>query len=237
MPKNLEDRVALVRERMVRACGRAGRNPDNVTLIAVSKTHSAERVRELMRTGIVHLGENKVQEAAGKITEIGSGHWHLIGHLQSNKARQAVLLFDSVDSVDSLALGSELSKRAVLAERRLRILIEVNVSGEGSKFGVKPAEAEAVALALGSLPQIHLAGLMTVPPFFREVEKTRIYFQHLRQLRDSLEKNTGLFLPVLSMGMSHDFEIAIEEGATEVRVGSALFGEREYVIKPRPVDL
>ncbi len=159
-------------------------------------------------------GGNKVQEAAAKIEEVGRGHWHFIGHLQTNKAKLGALLFDSVDSVDSLALGQELSKRAVQAERRLRILIEVNL-GEASKFGVDPAKAEALAVALSRLPQLQLAGLMTVPPFFKDPQKTRPYFARLKTLRDQIETSTGLHLPVLSTGMSHDFEIAVEEGATE----------------------
>jgi pyridoxal phosphate enzyme (YggS family) len=196
----------------------------------VSKTHTAEAIRAAYEAGLRHFGENRVQEWEGKRGELGAlqAHWHLVGHLQSNKAARAAGLFHSVDSVDDLALAQRLDRaRDEQANGpKLRILIEVRVEEEESKSGVKPEETAALAGKLAELAHLELAGLMCIPPFLEEPAKVRPYFRRLRELRDSLARQIGRDLPVLSMGMSHDFEVAIEEGATEVRVGTAIFGSR-----------
>lgn len=233
---SFEDNWHEVQKQVAAAAVKSGRSADAITVVAVTKTHPVETVREALAAGLVHLGENKIQEARTKVEPVGRGIWHLIGHLQSNKAKEAVHLFDRIDSVDSLEIGQEISRRAESIGKTVPILLQINVSGEGTKFGVKPIEAPSIAESLNALPGIELRGLMTMAPFVVEVEKARPVFAGLRELRDRIEKETGLKLPDLSMGMSHDFEVAIEEGSTEVRLGTILFGERRRA-KKQEMDL
>jgi len=228
--QRIRDNLLRVQERIDAAARKVGRRSDEITLIGVSKTHPADAIRTAHEAGLRHFGENRVQEWEGKRVEVGAlqAHWHLVGHLQSNKAARAAGLFHSVDSVDDLALAQRLDRaRDEQANGpKLRILIEVRVEEEESKSGVKPEETAALAGKLAELAHLELAGLMCIPPFLEEPAKVRPYFRRLRELRDSLARQIGRDLPVLSMGMSHDFEVAIEEGATEVRVGTAIFGSR-----------
>ena len=216
-----------IQERMAAACARAGREPGSVTLLAVSKTQPPEAVSEAARLGLTLFGENKVQEGKAKIPLCpGKLRWHMIGHLQSNKCRDAVELFEMVQSVDSLSLAEELNKRAEQAAKTLPILLEVNIVGEASKFGYQPERLLAELAQLNALPRLEVHGLMTIPPWAPEAEKVRPVFRQLRELKQRCEEALGAPLPHLSMGMSGDFEVAIEEGATIVRIGTALFGER-----------
>jgi pyridoxal phosphate enzyme (YggS family) len=224
---DFSENLNSIRQRMKAACDRAGRAPDSVTLLAVSKTHPPEAIREAVSCGQVLFGENKIQEARAKIPLCpGRARWHFIGHLQSNKVREAVELFEMIQGVDSLAIAQEISKRAEQAAKTLPILLEVNVAGEASKFGYPPAQLLAELETLNALSKIEIHGLMAIPPYAPVAEKSRPYFKRLRELKTECEKILGVPLPQLSMGMSGDFEIAIEEGATLVRVGTALFGER-----------
>lgn len=230
---DLSENLNLIQQRIRAACERAGRNPATVTLLAVSKTHPPEAVKLAVEAGQVFFGENKVQEAKAKIPNCpGRARWHFIGHLQSNKCRDAVELFEMIQSVDSLALAQEINKRAEHAARTMPVLLEVNVAGEGSKFGYAPGQLLAELQAINALPRLEIHGLMAVPPFTPVAEKSRPHFQKLRELKQQAEALLGAPLPHLSMGMSGDFEIAIEEGATIVRVGTALFGERTYRKEP-----
>ncbi len=207
-----------VRERMARAARRAGRRPEDILLIGVSKTVPAERVREALDAGLPALGENRVQEARDKIRSLGRPvPWHLIGHLQTNKVKDALELFDVIQSVDRLSLAAELARRT---RRPLAVLVEVNLAGESSKGGFAPSEVKAALDAIRTLPRLEVRGLMAVPPAAPDPEQARPWFRALRDLRDAAG------LPELSIGMSADFEVAIEEGATMVRVGTALFGAR-----------
>jgi len=229
--EEIRKNVAEVRQRIANATRKAGRRTEEITLIAVSKTHPAETIREAFAAGIRHFGENRVQEWEGKriAVEDLKGQWHLIGHLQSNKAVRAAKIFHSVDSVDDFALAQRLDRaRAETAgTEKLRVLIEVRIAPEETKSGVEKDLLPELAEKLGDLGQVELAGLMCIPPFLEDAESVRPYFAELRELNAKLETRLGKKLPVLSMGMSHDFAVAIEEGATEVRVGTALFGERE----------
>lgn len=217
----IADNLAAVRARVTAAAQRAGRKPGEVQLIAVSKKVEPERVEEALAAGLMVFGENKLQEGKAKIPLVsGRAHWHMIGHLQSNKARDAVALFELIHSVDSVKLAVELDKWAERAGKPQPILLEVNVSGEASKFGMKPEDVAGALEEINKLSRLEVHGLMTMAPFFEEAEKARPFFRQLRELRDQLG------LPELSMGMSHDFEIAVEEGATMIRVGTAIFGER-----------
>jgi PLP dependent protein len=229
---SVRENLLRIQERIATAAARVGRRAEEITLIAVSKTHPASAIHEAYEAGVRHFGENRVQEWEGKRggTERLSATWHLIGHLQSNKAARAAKLFHSVDSVDDFAVAQRLDRaRAEVAIiDKLRVLIEVRVAPEETKSGVEVEALPELAEKVAALPQLKLAGLMCIPPFFEEAEKVRPYFDRLRELREDLMKRLGLALPVLSMGMSHDFEVAIEEGATEVRVGTAIFGAREY---------
>jgi PLP dependent protein len=210
-----------VRERLARAAERAGRRPDDVLLIAVSKTVEVERIRAAVAAGITALGENRVQEAKSKIAELGRpAAWHLIGHLQSNKARDAVELFDLIHSLDRLELARELERRAGARGQVVEALLQVNVGGEASKGGVGPDAVGETLDAIGKLPHVRVRGLMTIPPEVERAEDARPWFRRLRELGE----RHGL--GELSMGMSHDFEVAVEEGATMVRVGTAIFGPR-----------
>jgi pyridoxal phosphate enzyme (YggS family) len=228
---SVRENLDRIRERIARAAARAGRTAEEITLIGVSKTHPASAIREAYETGIRHFGENRVQEWEGKRagTEGLAANWHLIGHLQSNKTARAARLFHSIDSVDDFAIAQRLDRARAEAgiTGRLRVLIEVHVAPEETKSGVEINDLSALAESFAELPRLHLAGLMCIPPFLEDAERVRPYFRRLRELRDELTVKLGIDLPVLSMGMSHDFEVAIEEGATEVRVGTALFGARE----------
>lgn len=228
-PKALAENLEWVRERISIAAARAGRRAEEITLIAVSKTHSAEKIQALYEAGGRHFGENRVQERESKLSQTAGlkATWHMIGHLQKNKAARAVHLFNSIDSVDSLALAERLDRAAAELASRLRVLIEVKLDPEPAKSGVGSGEVRPLVAAVSLLPHLELRGLMGIPPYFDDPEQVRPFFHRLRELRDALRAEIGLdALPVLSMGMSHDFEVAIEEGATEVRVGTALFGAR-----------
>jgi len=222
---SIRDNLEAVELRIVTACEKASRSRDEVKLIAVSKTKPAEAVMEASEAGQIIFGENRVQEAQAKIPLCsGHLHWHLIGHLQSNKARVAASgLFRMIHSVDSVNLLCELDKYAAIP---LPVLIQVNISGEGSKEGCAPEEAVVLINAANQCSKVEVCGLMTIPPFTPDPEKARIHFSNLRKLRDRLQQETGTPLPELSMGMSHDFEVAIEEGATFIRVGTGIFGGR-----------
>jgi PLP dependent protein len=228
---SVRENLLRIQERIASAAARLGRRTEEITLIAVSKTHPASAIREAYEAGIRHFGENRVQEWEGKRAgaEGLRATWHLIGHLQSNKAARAAGLFHSVDSVDDLATAQRLDRARAEAgiAGKLRVLIEVHVAPEETKSGVEVSGLPALAETFGDLPRLELAGLMCIPPFLEQAERVRPYFRRLRELRDELAGKLGIALPVLSMGMSHDFEVAIEEGATEVRLGTALFGARE----------
>ncbi len=227
---SVRENLLRIQERIASAAARAGRKVDEITLIGVSKTHLANAIREAFEAGVRHFGENRVQDWEGKRTgtEGLAATWHLIGHLQSNKAVRAAKLFHSIDSVDDLALAQRLDRARVEAgiPGKLRVLIEVKIAPEETKTGVETLDLPRLAEEVAGLARLDLAGLMCIPPFLEQAEKVRPYFRRLQELRDDLAKTLGLALPVLSMGMSHDFEVAIEEGATEVRVGTALFGTR-----------
>jgi PLP dependent protein len=227
----IQKNVRELRERIAAAAAKAGRRAEEITLIGVSKTHSAEAIREAFAAGLRHFGENRVQEWEGKRAGVEDlpGHWHLIGHLQSNKAARAAKMFHSVDSVDDFALAQRLdrARAEVPGQGTLRVLIEVRVAAEETKSGVEKEQLPELAEKICGLAQLELAGVMCIPPFLEDIEKVRPYFAQLRGLKERLETNLGRKLPVLSMGMSQDFEVAIAEGATEVRVGTALFGARE----------
>jgi pyridoxal phosphate enzyme (YggS family) len=227
----IADRVAAVRERIARAAARAGRRPQDVTLVAVSKTFPPEAVREAFAAGLRDFGENRVQEAEGKVAALSAERaaglrWHLVGHLQSNKARKAVPLFDLVHSLDGADLGRRLEHIAAEQQRRLRALVQVDLAGEASKSGLAEGELFSALEDLRELKAVSVVGLMVLPPFEEEPERARPFFRRLRELRDEAARRSLLGGQELSMGMSHDFEVAIEEGATIVRVGTAIFGER-----------
>ena len=229
--RELSEILDEVKARIAAACRRVGRNPEDVEIIAVTKTHGAETVDEAWRAGLRIVGENKVQEAAWKKPASVSGpEWHLIGHLQGNKVRHALELFDFIHSVDSVKLADRIDFIADSIGASPRILLEVNVSGEKSKSGMRPEDVEpALRHIMESCPRLTVEGLMTMAPFSENPEDARPYFRRLRELRDSLEASLGIGLPRLSMGMSGDYEVAVEEGATWVRLGTVLFGERPKV--------
>jgi PLP dependent protein len=227
------DNVAAIRERIARAAARVGRSPGSITLMAVSKTVEPERIQQAYAAGVRVFGENRVQEFEEKsaaLSELKDAEWHLIGHLQSNKAKIAAETFHAVDSVDSLRLAQKLHQSAVQAGKTLSVLIEIKVGEEESKAGI-PVDSPALEELLGAAPQLghlQIRGLMTVPPFTEDPESARPYFRFLRDLRDKIAARNLPHVPmdVLSMGMSHDFEVAIEEGSTCVRVGTSIFGGR-----------
>jgi pyridoxal phosphate enzyme (YggS family) len=230
---SIAENIAEVQERVTAAAKIAGRNPQEVTLMAVSKTFSAEAIREAYAAGLRVFGENRVQEFAGKVEALralGDTQWHMIGHLQTNKAAKAAELFDAVDSVDSWRMAEKLNASAQSAKKTLSVLLEINVGGEQAKSGAAPDSGELEELLQGAPRWEHLqiGGLMTIPPYTEDPQRARPYFQALRQIRDSIgaRKLPRIGTEVLSMGMSHDFEVAIEEGATCVRVGTAIFGQR-----------
>jgi pyridoxal phosphate enzyme (YggS family) len=233
---DFSSRLSKISEQVALAAQKTGRDASEIEIMAVSKTQLVEAIQDAMHAGITCFGENKVQEARGKISELGRGTWHLIGHLQSNKAKEAVHLFDSIDSVDRIDLAQELNARAEALGKTQNVLLQVNIAGESTKFGCSPETASALAEAINALPRLSLTGLMTIAPYSPDAEKSRPHFAGLRELRDKMEKATGLRLPVLSMGMSGDFAVAVEEGSTSVRIGTALFGERVKLKNRRPED-
>ena len=230
---SVSENIAAIRERIEAAALRAGRSATEIELMAVSKTHPPERIREAYAAGLRLFGENRVQEFAGKMGELADlpeAQWHMIGHLQTNKAGKAAELFHAVDSIDSVKLAEKLDGAARGLKKKLNVLIEMNVGGEMAKSGVAPGarELEDLLLAAPQFQALQFRGLMTVPPFADDPEDARPYFRKLRELRDAIAKRklSAIQMDVLSMGMSHDFEVAIEEGSTCVRVGTAIFGDR-----------
>lgn len=237
-PKSADLRAAFdsIQQRLDRACRRAGRDRNEVTLVGVSKTISADRVRAAIELGISVLGENRVQEAESKINALADIRrkiqWHLIGHLQSNKARKAIDLFDAIQSIDDENLAERLNRLAEEAGKKIPVFIEINSGGEVSKAGITLQAALPLIEKVSRLTHLELQGLMSVPPFLENPEDVRPFFRRLRELRDEAQKAgiAAASFTHLSMGMSHDFEIAIEEGATLVRIGTALFGARNYPV-------
>jgi pyridoxal phosphate enzyme (YggS family) len=223
----IKENLLKVMERIEKAACRVGRDPNEIRLVAVSKTVETDRIKEAIEGGVTILGENYVQEAQKKIEEIGRPvAWHFIGHLQSNKAKYAVRLFEMIHSLDSIPLAEELNRRVKQADQMLKVLIEVNLSGEASKFGADEEKILNLAKKIHALGHLSLEGLMTMPPYFDSPAMSRPYYIRLRELKEKMEKE-GISMKDLSMGMSNDFEIAIEEGATYVRVGTAIFGPRK----------
>ncbi len=227
---DISARVAQVRGRIEAAAERSGRSPESVRLVVVSKYRTVEEIEEALRAGITDIGENRVQEAEQKQSPLAGRNvaWHLVGHLQGNKAKRAVRSFDWIHSLDDAGLASRLSRLAEEQNKTQRVLVQVDMAGEKTKAGISETELFAAFEEIQDLPSLRIEGLMVLPPFFPDPEKVRPYFAKLREIRDRLchEGLGGGPLPELSMGMSHDFEVAIEEGATMVRVGTALFGER-----------
>src|SRR5215469_3773432 len=230
MQTSIRESLLRIQERIANAAARSGRRAEDITLIGVSKTHPAIAIQEAYQAGVRHFGENRVQE--WEVKRVGTNNlaatWHLIGHLQSNKVAKAAKLFHTVDSVDDLSLAQKLdrARTGAASPTKLRVLIEVRVAQEEAKSGAEIATLPDLAEKIGALPQLDLTGLMCIPPYLLDAEQVRPYFRRLRELRDELRTKFGLPLPVLSMGMSHDFDVAIEERATEVRVGPVLFGGR-----------
>jgi pyridoxal phosphate enzyme (YggS family) len=227
----IADRVAAVRDRIARAAARARRRPEDVTLVAVSKTRPAEDVREAFTAGLRHFGENKVQEAEPKIAALAALRteglrWHMVGRLQANKARAAVTLFDRIDSVDDLRLGGRLERAAEEQKKELPVLVQVKLGDEETKGGLDEQHLFPALETLRSSKRLRLEGLMTLPPYAEDPETMRPFFRRLRELRDEAKAKGLLLGSELSMGMSHDLEVAVEEGATMVRVGTAVFGAR-----------
>ena len=220
--------LAQIRERIDRAAQHAGRRAEEITIVAVTKTHPAETILAAYQAGLRHFGENRVQEFESKTPALTNltASWHLIGHLQSNKAARAARLFNRIDSVDSLSLAQRLDAAAAAENKKLGVLIEVHLSDETTKSGVSEADLPALAESVSTFPNLQLRGLMTIPPFFEQPEAVRPFFRKLAELREKVSRRIAKPLPILSMGMSHDFEVAIEEGATEIRPGTALFGAR-----------
>jgi PLP dependent protein len=230
----IQENVQRVKERIATAAARAGRKPEEITLIGVSKTHPASAIQEAYGAGLRNFGENRVQEWEAKRGELNLADaiWHLIGHLQSNKATRAAKAFQCIDSIDDGNLALRVERVCAEGEgagKKLRVLIEVHLGGEESKTGVAEADLPGLAESIEKLQHLELAGLMCIPPYLEEVDKVRPYFARLRELKEETAERLGRALPVLSMGMSHDFEVAIHEGATEVRVGTAIFGIRPAI--------
>jgi len=224
---DIAENLERVRKQIVAASKKSGRNVDDLELIAISKTHDAVKVREAIEAEQSLFGESRVQEARVKIPELPSNlRWHFVGHLQKNKIRHALPLFELIHSVDSLALAQDINRIAEEDGLHPRVLLEVNVAGEGSKFGFTPEKLREDLENLLALPRLSILGLMTIPPIADEAEASRKYFVELRELRDRLQTEFHVDLAQLSMGMTQDFAIAVEEGATLVRVGTAIFGER-----------
>jgi len=235
---SVAENLEHVREQIAQAATKAGRNVDEVQLVAITKTHPAEKVREAYEAGQILFGESRVQEARVKIPELPSNvRWHFVGHLQKNKIRHALPLFELIHSVDSLALAEDMNRIAEEEGLHPRVLLELNVAGEGSKFGFKREKVREQMEALLALPRLSILGLMTIPPLAEEAEASRKYFVQLRKLRDYLQSEFRVDLAQLSMGMTQDFAVAVEEGATIVRVGTAIFGERTKKQKQKATDV
>jgi pyridoxal phosphate enzyme (YggS family) len=229
----IAENFEVIRQRIATACERCGRAADSAALLAVSKTFPAETVRAAVEAGQILFGENRVQEAADKIPQLPEKlEWHLIGHLQKNKIRKALPLFPVIHSIDSLKLAQQVDRVAAELGLFPKVYLQVNIADDGAKFGFTVEQIEQQLDTLLDLEKLEIQGLMTIPAFTPEAEDSRKFFADLRELRDRLENKSGIPLPGLSMGMSHDFEVAIEEGATIVRVGSSLFGKRT---QPAPV--
>jgi len=223
----IKENLLRVMERIEKAARKAGRDPNEIKLVAVSKTVEVARIKEAIEAGVSILGENYIQEAQKKIEEIGRPvSWHFIGHLQSNKAKNAIRLFDMIHSLDSNPLAEELNRRAQQADRVIKVMIEVNLSKETTRFGADEERVLNLSKRIQNLKHLSLEGLMTMPPYFDSPEMSRPYYIALRELKEKMA-NEGIPMEELSMGMSHDFEIAVEEGATFVRVGTAIFGPRK----------
>lgn len=230
MREGIRDRLQRVQERIEKAARRAGKKPDDITLVTVSKTFDAATIQQAVEAGVRDLGENKVQEAFDKVGHVtGDIRWHLIGHLQSNKAKRAVETFSVIHTIDSIDLARRVDRIAGEMGRRPVVLVQVDLAHEPTKSGADESELAGIVDALDSLKNVDVRGLMTLPPFFESPEETRPYFRKLRELSDALNRSraSNRKLTELSMGMSHDFEVAIEEGATIVRVGTAIFGSRK----------
>lgn len=224
---SVAENLELVREQVAQAAAKVGRAVDEIQLIAITKTHAVERVREAIEAGQTLFGESRVQEARVKIPELPSNlRWHFVGHLQKNKIRHVLPLFELIHSVDSFSLAQEINRIAEDEGMHPRVLLEVNAAGEGSKFGFPPDKLRQDMEALLALSRLSIEGLMTIPPLAKQAEASREYFADLRELRDRLETEFQMKLPHLSMGMTNDFPVAVEEGATLARVGTAIFGER-----------
>ena len=230
---SIAENIAQIRERIRSAARRGGRDPETVTLMAVSKTFPAKVIRDAYEAGIRVFGENRVQEFAGKadaLRDLASAQWHMIGHLQTNKAAKTAELFHAIDSVDSLKLAEKLNDAARSHSKKLAVLIEINVGGETAKSGVLPSapELETILTSAARLEFVEIRGLMTIPPYTEDPQSARPYFRKLHKLRDEIVARNlpAVSMKTLSMGMSHDFEVAIEEGSTCVRVGTAIFGAR-----------
>ncbi len=233
---SIEQRLQQISERIDSACSKVGRDPAGVRLLAVTKTFPPEAVDEACRAGLDQMGESRIQEARQKLPLCSSRiTWHFIGHLQRNKVREAVEYFSMIHAIDSLRLLEAVDKACAEVGKRLPVLLEVNVSGEASKYGIPPGEVPQILDVAGRFLNVDIAGLMTIPPFSAEQEDARKYFKKLRELRDQWAGSHGFALKELSMGMSHDFEVAIEEGATWIRLGSMIFGNRKY--KPAGNDM
>ena len=234
---SIAENLEHVREQIAQAAAKAARAANEIELVAITKTHPAEKVREAIEAGQTLFGESRVQEARLKISELPSNvRWHFVGHLQKNKIRHALPLFELFHSVDSLALAQEMNRIAGEEGLHPRVLLEVNVAGEGSKFGFKPETLRAEMEALLAFSRLSILGLMTIPPLAEEAEASRKHFVQLRALRDRLQAEFHIDLAQLSMGMTQDFATAVEEGATLVRVGRAIFGERSKKQKKKATD-
>ncbi len=231
---SMRENIAAVHEQIAAAAKRAGRSPSDIAMMAVTKTHPPDRIREAYGAGLRLFGENRVQEFSGKagaLADLVAAEWHMIGHLQTNKVAKAAELFSAIDSVDSVKLAEKLDASARALNKQLQVLIEVNVGGEAAKSGADPdsPELEDLLKAAPRLEALNFRGLMTVPPFTEDPEGARPYFRKLRALRDQIaaRKLPSITMEILSMGMSHDFAVAIEEGSTCLRIGTAIFGDRE----------
>lgn len=228
----IQQNMNQIKQKIKDASVRSGRGKDEIAIVAVTKTVKEDKIREAVKFGITGIGENKVQEALGKYKVLGDiVSWHMVGHLQTNKVKDAVKIFKMIHSVDSLKLAREISKRAGEIEKNIDILIEVNVSGEESKYGINPEEALGLLGDLSGLSNIKVLGLMTMAPFVDDPEAVRPVFRSLRELRDKIKETNipNIEMKYLSMGMTQDFEVAVEEGANMVRIGTAIFGERKVV--------
>lgn len=237
MPDSIAENIAHLHERIADAARRAGRTLDEIELMAVTKTVAAQRIGEAYEAGIRLFGENRVQEFDGKspaLRHLGGARFHMIGHLQRNKAARAAALFHCVETIDSWRIALALNEHAAKGGTELPVLLEINVGGEEQKSGLRPdsPELEQLLMRAPELPNIKIEGLMTVPPFVEDPERARPYFRQVRELRDAIKRRRfpGVSMDVLSMGMSHDFEVAIEEGATRVRIGTAIFGKRSALV-------